>query len=131
MVDTRTAKFDQLWNLWERDGELLIAVEFRSDLFLAPSIERLLNLFHRTLELVQDQPDTSLQTLRQQLEESEKTWQREREERWRQASRGRFKKFTKKIPTRPLAAPVRSSATQQTPVEIIEAESQLDPQHQD
>ncbi|MEM7587941.1 MAG: condensation domain-containing protein, partial [Acidobacteriota bacterium] len=120
MVDTRTAKFDQLWNLWERDGALQIAVEFSSDLFLAPSIERLLNLFHYTLELVQEQPDASLQELRQQLEEREKIWRRERQERWRQASRGRLKKFTKKTPALINTTQAQSIAAGRTAVESVD-----------
>ena len=49
-------KFDLTWHVIERDGGLLLAVEYRSALFDAPRIERWLEHFERLLRAVLDDP---------------------------------------------------------------------------
>ncbi|HAN91022.1 MAG TPA: non-ribosomal peptide synthetase, partial [Nitrospira sp.] len=48
-IDTTTAKFDLSMTVQDQDGRLLVAMEYNSDLFVASTIERLLDRYQQVL----------------------------------------------------------------------------------
>ncbi|HEX7981789.1 MAG TPA: amino acid adenylation domain-containing protein, partial [Gemmatimonadaceae bacterium] len=63
LTDFGTAKFDLLFGAGERDGGLLVGVEYRVDLFDAATAERMLDHFATLLEAALRSPETAVSRL--------------------------------------------------------------------
>ena len=57
------AKFDLTFNIWEKEGEYLIALEYCSDLFREESVQRMLDHYHAVLEQVTVQEEILLRDI--------------------------------------------------------------------
>ncbi len=62
-VDTGTAKFDLTLSLQEQGGALACYLEYRTDLFAAAAMERLLGHYQQLLQAALAQPDTGIEQL--------------------------------------------------------------------
>ena len=59
-VEPGETKFDMSWHVIERDGELLVAVEYRTQLFKEVRVAQMLRHFHTLINEVVDNPDQKL-----------------------------------------------------------------------
>ncbi|MEM1366476.1 MAG: amino acid adenylation domain-containing protein [Cyanobacteria bacterium P01_H01_bin.15] len=59
-IPLKETKFDQSWHLLERDGGLLLGVEYRTALFDCDRIERMLDHFHVLMDQVPANPRQSI-----------------------------------------------------------------------
>ncbi len=55
-IEPQETKFDMSWHVIERDGRLLVAVEYRTECFKPDRIERMLGHFHTLVNAVVDNP---------------------------------------------------------------------------
>ena len=55
-IESSETKFDMSWHVIERDGSLLVAVEYRTELFKCDRIERMLEHFHTLANAVVESP---------------------------------------------------------------------------
>ena len=63
LIHNGTAKFDLLMNLWEREGCLIGALEYSTDLFEAPTIKRMVGNFTTLLYAIVANPDMPVSDL--------------------------------------------------------------------
>jgi amino acid adenylation domain-containing protein len=90
-LDTGTAKFDLLLNVWETEDGLTGALEHSTDLFDTATAARLLALWELALSGLAERPDSRLSELRQTLAAAEQERRRAQEEAWTRSSLSRFK----------------------------------------
>ena len=57
------AKFDLTFNIWEKEGEYLTALEYCSDLFREESVQRMLDHYHTVLKQVTEQEEILLRDI--------------------------------------------------------------------
>jgi amino acid adenylation domain-containing protein len=62
-VNSGTAKYDLVLNMWDEDQELTGSLEYNTDLFEAPTISRLIKHFQSVLNNIADQPESRLGAL--------------------------------------------------------------------
>jgi non-ribosomal peptide synthetase component F len=68
-VDQGTAKFDLVLNMWDLEQGLTGALEYNTDIFLAPTAARMLGRFERLLGSVAARPEARLDELEMLSEE--------------------------------------------------------------
>ncbi|WP_172844444.1 non-ribosomal peptide synthetase [Tumebacillus algifaecis] len=69
---SKTAKFDLLWTMSEREDGLIISTEYNIDLFKAETIERMIGHFENLLEAAVSQPTQSISLLPLMAQEEER-----------------------------------------------------------
>jgi hypothetical protein len=96
-LETGTAKFDLLWNLWETpDGGIAGALEHSLDLFDRGTAARLLALYERALADLVARPEARLSELKESLAVWEKEQHEAEVESWERSSLTRFKSIKPK-----------------------------------
>ncbi|HYO99006.1 MAG TPA: condensation domain-containing protein, partial [Pyrinomonadaceae bacterium] len=62
-VNSGTAKYDLVMNMWDEEQELTGSLEYNTDLFEAPTISRMIKHFQSVLSNIADQPEARLGAL--------------------------------------------------------------------
>jgi amino acid adenylation domain-containing protein/non-ribosomal peptide synthase protein (TIGR01720 family) len=62
-IDTGTSKFDLTWSLWEGEQNLVVTAEYNTDLFDAPTVQRMLIHWQTLLEGIVADPSQSILAL--------------------------------------------------------------------
>ena len=92
-AETTTAKFDLELELWEESGELRGKLLYKTDLFEAATVERILRHYESLLRRVAGGADFGLGELPALLEESDRKEQLRRQEEFKRARLDKFKSF--------------------------------------
>jgi amino acid adenylation domain-containing protein len=92
-AETTTAKFDLELELWEESGELRGKLLYKTDLFEAATVERILRHYEFLLRRVAGGADFGLGELPALLEESDRKEQLRRQEEFKRARLDKFKSF--------------------------------------
>ncbi|HKV12834.1 MAG TPA: amino acid adenylation domain-containing protein, partial [Thermoanaerobaculia bacterium] len=96
-IDTGTAKFDLLWNLWEsEEGGISGALEYSVDLYERATAKRLFALYERVLADLVARPEAPQSAYREALAAWEREQREAEEEAWVQSSLNRFKSIKPK-----------------------------------
>jgi len=90
-VDNGTAKFDLLLTMWDAEEGLAGSLQYRTDLFNAATIARILENFETILNTATIQPNVRLNDLVKILVDADKQKRAEKQKEFRQTRRSKFK----------------------------------------
>jgi hypothetical protein len=91
VYENTTAKFDLLFSIQEEDGQLVNVVTYKTELFKATTIARVMRHLEFLLETFAEQPEMRLDELRRKVDEHERDYQKARQAEFKEASRRKLK----------------------------------------